>query len=190
MRLHDIRKTYGDKVVFDRFELDIPDGSVTWIMGESGAGKTTLLRIIAGLEDFNGEMIGREGRISMVFQEDRLFEELSPVDNCLITASGAAAEDIRRELLLSGIPEENLKLPANKLSGGMKRRTAVIRALFYPSDILLMDEPFKGLDDDSRRKTAEIVSRMAGGRTVIAVTHDIADTELLKGNVVNISACR
>lgn len=186
MRPDNISKSYGDVKVFDNFSAELENGKVTWIMGESGSGKTTLLRIIAGLEEYEGTISDMpSGNISMVFQEDRLFEELSAAENCLL-ASKASRSDISAYLAEAGLSSEEIDRPAKLLSGGQKRRTAIIRALVTNADIILMDEPFKGIDEKNKAGTAKLVSRLTEGKTVVAVTHDIGDTELIKGNILDL----
>jgi len=154
-------------------------------MGESGCGKTTLLRIIAGLEDFSGSISQvPSGGISMVFQEDRLFGALSALENCALVSDKSGGE-IRQMLISTGLSEDDITRPAEVLSGGMKRRTAIVRAMCRSCGILLMDEPFRGIDSENRIKTAEMISRNISGKTVIAVTHDITDTELIIGGVLH-----
>ena len=154
-------------------------------MGESGCGKTTLLRIIAGLEDFSGSISQvPSGGISMVFQEDRLFGALSALENCALVSDKSGGE-IRQMLISTGLSEDDITRPAEVLSGGMKRRTAIVRAMCRSCGILLMDEPFRGVDSENRIKTAEMISRNISGKTVIAVTHDITDTELIIGSVLH-----
>ncbi|MCM1523423.1 MAG: ATP-binding cassette domain-containing protein [Ruminococcus sp.] len=188
MRLDNICKSYrtpnGDIPVLSGFSLEIEDGGVTWIMGRSGAGKTTLLRIIAGLEDFEGGIERTAGGgIGFMFQEDRLFPDLTASEN--VTVTGAGREDAEKYLAAAGLSGKDISRPVSELSGGMKRRTALVRTLLYPSGgILLMDEPFKGLDGATRSSAARLVAELRKGRTLIAVTHDIADTELIGGKIV------
>lgn len=175
MRLSNISKTYGDIVVFKNLSAELPNGTVTQITGESGCGKTTLLRIIAGLEDFSGEITERpSGKISAVFQEDRLFEELSALENCHIVLKGKPPFDIAEALISTGLSGEDITRPVKELSGGMKRRTAIVRALCADFGILLLDEPFKGIDSDNKLKTAELIKANTRGKTVLLVTHDTA----------------
>lgn len=186
MHLGDICKSYGENTVFSGFSAELKNGGFTWITGTSGCGKTTLLRIISGLEEYSGSISDIPGkRISVVFQENRLFEELSALENCLLV-SEMPAENIRAMLMQTGLSNDDILKSSRELSGGMKRRTAVVRALCAPFDILLMDEPFKGLDEASKRKTACLVREYVCGKTAAAVTHDPSDSELISGEILNI----
>ena len=120
----------------------------------------------------------------MVFQEDRLFGALSALENCALVSDKSGCE-IRKMLISTGLSEDDITRPAEVLSGGMKRRTAIVRAMCRSCGILLMDEPFRGIDSENRIKTAEMISRNISGKTVIAVTHDITDTELIGGSVLH-----
>ncbi|MDE6591854.1 MAG: ATP-binding cassette domain-containing protein [Oscillospiraceae bacterium] len=198
MKLTNITKTYstgsGDKKVLDNYCLELPNSGAVWIMGESGCGKTTLLRIIAGLESFEGGTLDiPPGGVSMVFQEDRLFEELSPEDNCLLALNAhgeilkSERRRIRQMLMATGIPEEDMTRPVRGFSGGMKRRTAIVRALCVPSGLLLMDEPFTGIDPENRLATGKVIRESLGSRLFIGVTHHKEDCDLLEGTVVLIN---
>ena len=187
--LDKVTKSYGELCVLDGFSAVIADD--TALMGASGKGKTTLLRIIAGLEraDSGEVRFSRKRRLSVVFQEDRLFEDFSAVEN--ITAIiGNGKENERRasdmlSSLLIDLPEQ--KKSVRDFSGGMKRRVAIARALLAESDVILLDEPFKGLDDITRDKTAEVIRKFAEEKLVILVTHDTHETDILGiGKIVTI----
>ncbi len=173
MRLDNISKAYGGITVFNAFSAELPNGKITRITGSSGCGKTTLLRIISGLEPFSGDISQRpSGKISAVFQEDRLFEELSAIENCLLVAKKPLI-DIPTALIRTGLEKSDIRRPVKELSGGMRRRTAVVRALCPDFGMLLLDEPFKGIDRDNAVKTAELIGETAAGKTIIIVSHDM-----------------
>lgn len=173
-------KHFGDKTIFDDYHLEIEEGVTTSITGPSGRGKTTLLRLISSLEknEYSGENDFASLRCSYLFQEDRLCEGFSGFENILLCSD----EKYSDEEILLAMAELGLSTPRQKVSeysGGMKRRVAILRALFAPYDILLLDEPFKGLDEALLEKTAAFTRRMTAGRTVLLVTHEERDEELL-----------
>lgn len=188
MRLDNIVKKYGDITVFDGFSAEFEDKGITWITGASGSGKTTLLRIIAGLEAYEGTISGKTGCCSFMFQEDRLFEQLSALDNIVIT--GVKAAEAEKYLLSSGLASSDIRRPVCELSGGMKRRTSLIRTMLYPKgEIILMDEPFNGLDEENVKKAAFIINELRRDRTLIAVTHNASHMEYVnfsEGNVISL----
>ncbi len=183
----DINKTYGEHRVLDHFSLHIEEGRTICIMGRSGCGKTTLLRILMGLEQADGNF-GGAGEMaalkkSAVFQEDRLCENLSVMANIRLTCPDKTKAQIQEEMRrvdLEGCESQ----PVHELSGGMKRRVALLRALLVPCDILFLDEPFKGLDDKTRQKTIAYTAEKCEGRTVLFVTHDEKEAELMKAAAV------
>ena len=181
--ISDLCKSFGENRVLDRFSATLPAGKITGLMAPSGAGKTTLLRILMGLEQADsGSITGLNGlRISAVFQEDRLCLSLTPSQNLRLVnpeLSKAEALEALREVGLS----DNQKTQA--LSGGMRRRVAILRALLTPSDLLLLDEPFRSLDADTRQLVLEDVRRRMGNRTVLLVTHEARELAAL-----NVTAC-
>ena len=183
----DINKTYGEHRVLEHFSLHIEEGRTTCIMGRSGCGKTTLLRILMGLEQAD-EDFGRSREMaamkkSAVFQEDRLCENLSVMANIRLTCpdrTKAQIQEEMREVDLEGCAGQ----PVHELSGGMKRRVALLRALLAPGDILFLDEPFKGLDEETRQKVIAYTARKCQGRTVLFVTHDEREARLMKAAAV------
>lgn len=171
------RKAFGEKVVLQDLRLEIPVGKVTVIEGPSGRGKTTLIRIISGLdEDYEGFVKGGPEKPIVLFQEDRLVEEISLEANLLMVSS-----DKSRVLrLISELGLENeLKSKVSSFSGGMKRRVAIARALLMDYDALFLDEPFKGLDDALKEKVASLMIKENNGRTMIVISHDRMEAELL-----------
>lgn len=180
IKVANLYKSFGEKRVLAGFDAVFPAGEASCVMGESGCGKTTLLYIILGVEKpDSGEVTGVPDRVSAVFQEDRLAEDFSARTNVRITAArGTTANDIRRVLTALGL-KDNIDAPVRTLSGGMKRRVAIARALLADGGLVVMDEPFKGLDDATRAEAAACVRSRLRGRTLIAVTHSASDAELL-----------
>jgi len=185
IRIRDLSLSYGNKVVLDGLDLDIPLQGVTCLRGPSGCGKTTLLRLICGLtEADSGEIRGNTGRFSAVFQEDRLLESLSAEKNVLLTAAPCFSRADARQLLADlGIDDPGSRV--RDFSGGMRRRVAIARALAADYDVLLLDEPFTGLDAESRVRCLEIIQKMTAQRTVICVTHLRDDAVRLGGPILD-----
>ena len=178
--LKNIEKSFDGKEVLKNFSAVFPTGQVSCIMGSSGCGKTTLLNILLGLQSADGGSVeGLPDRISALFQEDRLCEDFSAESNVRLTAArGVRGEDITAALTELGL-ESDIKTPVRELSGGMKRRVAIARTMLAEGGLVIMDEPFRGLDGENRRRAAEFVLRRLDGRTLIAVTHDAEDIDLL-----------
>ena len=173
-----LTKADGDRVVLDSFTHTFPEGRVSCVLGRSGCGKTTLLRLIAGLETPDaGQVTGvpADG-LSMVFQEDRLPPQLSAAGclRCVLRKSADREARIAEALGALGIDPASDQ-PVREFSGGMRRRVALARALVVPAKLVLLDEPFKGLDADTRAAAVAFTRRMLAGRTAVLVTHDEAD---------------
>ena len=187
IHIEHVSKGFGGKAVLRDFSFCLERGKIYCLMGRSGGGKTTLLRLLLGLEMPDaGTIVGMDGmKTGVVFQEDRLVSFLDGVGNVNIVGerqSRGQAEALLGELLA----KEELVCIANHMSGGMKRRTALARALAFPSDVLLLDEPFAGLDEEARRRALDAIVRWQKGRTVVLVTHDGEDVEWLGGEVVRV----
>lgn len=180
-----VRKAYGDNVVLDSFSCIIPGGRVTCIDGPSGCGKTTLLNIISGLEKpDSGSVSGVPSKISFVFQEDRLCESFNAVSNVRMVCS-RFIKDQDIEIQLSKIGIDNMKVPVRDFSGGMKRRVAIVRAVCYNADCVFLDEPFKGLDDETKKTVMDYVLKSTEGKTVICVTHDKSEALYLGSDFIS-----
>lgn len=143
-------------------------GMTYYLTSSSGSGKTTLLKLLAGLTKPDSGSLSAPGAISMVFQEDRLCMDYSALKNVEMIVGDAkrAAEALKRLL-----ETEDLEKPCSHLSGGMKRRVALVRAMEAQSQVVLLDEPFTGMDADTKARAEEYISEMQQGRTVIIATH-------------------
>lgn len=180
--LKNVSKSFGDDSVISGFSHVFPSGSVTCIEGPSGCGKTTLLNMIAGLLiPDSGTIEGVPQKIAYVFQENRLCDDFTAVSNlrlvCGRKLSKTAAAAHLQELGLA----DDLKKPVREFSGGMKRRVSLARAVCFDADCILLDEPFKGLDEAMKKQAMDYLLRHSAGQTVICITHDPADAGYLGG---------
>lgn len=182
LKAENISKSFGDTKVIDSFTHEFADNKVTAIMGPSGCGKTTLLSVLMGIiPPDSGTVTGNRVKLGAVFQEDRLCENLTVQSNLRLVLKGRP--DLINELDAVGLGGCANK-PVRELSGGMKRRTALLRALVYEPDILFLDEPFKGLDSETKRTVMEYCKEKTAGRTVILVTHDKEEAEFFGGDTI------
>lgn len=185
----DLTVTFGGRAVLREVDLTVPDGAHIALMGPSGCGKTTLLRVLSGLlEPQSGRVCGLAGkRVAVLFQEDRLLPWLSARDNVaavLEKGETARAEQALRDV---GLPENAFGKRPAELSGGMRRRVALARLLAYGGDVWLLDEPFKGLDADSRARVMQTVKRAGQGKLMVLVTHEKAEAQALSERIVTLA---
>lgn len=181
-----LSKKYKNKIVLKDFSAVIKEGKTTVIMAPSGMGKTTFIRILSGLEKADsGTIEGIEGKkISMVFQEDRLCSNLNAVSNVrMVCNKSISRKQIYDELAAVGLVGSETQ-PVSQLSGGMKRRVALVRALMAEYDLLILDEPFKGLDEENKKKVMDYAKRKTKGKTVILVTHEEEEAALMGGEII------
>ena len=216
-------KSFGEKQVLKDYSVEIKAGKIVWLRADSGAGKTTLFRIIAGLETADSGEVSFDGEVVYCFQEDRLIDGLSAVDNILAVLSGCVkkgviegrfgnkaelVEIIKVHLAELGLSGDDILKPVSELSGGMKRRVALARAVCYmtisrcdvakgshrtakelhsvggtdgkgKSKLLLLDEPFTGLDEANKVKAMEYVMRhvsmCSNEVTVLIASHEMVE---------------
>lgn len=190
IKLINIEKNFGNKKIYDKFSLTFEEGKINCILGKSGCGKSTLLNIIANLEEINsGEIIGVPEKIAYVFQEDRLIEWNSIYTNMELPLLKFYTKDERKEKIKGILREVELEDYINsypkELSGGMRQRANIARALLYNGELLLMDEPFKSLDKSSKENIIKIFKKnhLEKNNTVIMVTHDINEALSLGDNI-------
>lgn len=178
--LNHISKSYNGQTVFSDLCLSIPLGEITALTAPSGYGKTTLLRLLMGLETpDSGTITGLEAqKKSAVFQEDRLCENLSALANIKLTAVSHSESEILTAMEQIGL-HDCAKKTAKELSGGMKRRIAILRALLADYDLLFLDEPLKGLDSNTKELVIKYTKRLIAQKTVIFTTHDPAEISAL-----------
>ena len=180
LTIEHLTKQFGEKILFRDLCLTVDGPAVLW--APSGWGKTTLLRILMGLEAPTSGMVQGMGRVAAVFQEDRLCPQLTAVQNVTLVLSGSTEqykEQIKMDFQQLGIDSAAQALPAGRLSGGQKRRTALLRALWAPSDTLLLDEPFTGMDPDTLAAAAELLRQHCKEKPVLLATHDREAIRLL-----------
>lgn len=187
MELKNVCKSFGGNEVLRDISIGIPDGGRVLITAPSGRGKTTLLRIMMGLEKpDSGEVKNRPRHQAAVFQEDRLPEEFTPVSCVKMTAPrGVTGDMIRAHLALVGL-EGHCEKPVSQLSGGMRRRVAIVRAVLSRAETLYFDEPFTGLDEETKKRTADYILKNCEGRTLIFVSHCPDDELLLNAKLLRI----
>lgn len=184
--LSHISKRFDEKEVLRDVSLQISPG-ITCLMGASGIGKTTLLRILTDLEAPDcGKISGVPQRIAMVFQEDRLTESLTVRGNLKLALGKHYDEQKAREMLSRLLLPDILSQTVSSLSGGMKRRVALCRALLFDAPLIVLDEPFKGLDEDTKAAAIALVHKHSEGRAVLVVTHDEEEARALEARVVKL----
>lgn len=184
--LIDISKSFEDKKILDKVNFTFPENKVVGIFGASGCGKTTLTRIISGIEEADeGEVIGIENKkISYVFQEDRLIESITALENV-----EAVCDD--KNLCLNLLYQLELSEAINKypsqLSGGMRQRVSIARAMAFDGDIYILDEAFKGLDEGIKKKIMSLIKTKVSNKVCIFISHDIDEINKLCDYVIYIN---
>ncbi len=182
MTLDSLNASYGKKTVLAGFTLDIPDGSITAVLGKSGCGKTTLLNAIAS---------NPSRRVSYVFQEPRLIPWKTLERNITLALEGPREERKRiagEYLAKVGLAGREGDYP-ERISGGERQRVSIARAFARQSELLLMDEPFQAQDALQKRQLIGVFLSLheRERRTVIAVTHDIAEALSIADHIVVLS---
>lgn len=173
-------KSYHNQPVLTDICCQIPQGKLTAITAPSGFGKTTLIRILLGLEEPDrGVLRGfKDLKKSAVFQEDRLCENLTALANIRLTSTSQ-----NKAYLISAMEQIGLydcwQKPVHELSGGMKRRIAILRALLADYNLLILDEPFKGLDPATKEIVIQDTKKRSQGKTTIFITHDKIELSLM-----------
>ncbi len=193
MEIKNISKSFDNKQILNNFSYLFESNKVTAILGPSGCGKTTILRILSGLlkPDYGNVVLKPNESFSYIFQEPRLLPWLNVTQNCnlvlenIITDKEKRNKTIKKYLKLVELEEYIDKYP-DQLSGGMKQRVALVRAFAYPSNILLMDEPFQAIDLRLKLDLVYDFNKIweQDKRTTVFVTHDIQEALILGDTVL------
>ena len=189
LTIEHLTKQFGEKTLFRDLCLTVEGPAVLW--APSGWGKTTLLRILMGLDTPTAGRVQGVSRAAAVFQEDRLCPQLTALQNVTLVLPGSEKQykgQIEADFQQLGMDTAALALPAAWLSGGQKRRTALLRALWAPSDTLLLDEPFTGMDPDTLAAAAALLRTRCGTEPVLLATHDREAIRLLGWPVIELEA--
>lgn len=173
-----VSKSFAEKQVLRDLTLPLPEKGVVALTGPSGEGKTTIFNLLLGILTPDSGRVDTAGkRFSVVFQEDRLLEHLSAPQNIRFVCPNIPDERAREHLACVGLAGE--EGPVGAFSGGMKRRVAIVRAVLYGGDALLLDEPFKGMDEATRARTASYVRDRWPGDLILMITHDREEARLM-----------
>ena len=186
--------SYGDQVVFDSFNAVFEGGKINVILGGSGVGKSTLLSAIAGLVPHSGQVVGVEGGISFIFQKDRLIPSISVFKNLDLTLKGVVKDKAERKKMIEDmlsvleISDCRDKRPT-EISGGQAQRATLARAFLFPSEVVLMDEPFKALDTALKHRLFDWLLKLEkrSQKTIVFVTHAIDECLLAADNYMVIA---
>lgn len=179
--------SYEKKQVLDCFSFKLEKGETVALMGPSGCGKTTLLSLAAGLKKpSRGEILTTASRIACVFQEPRLFPWLTVEKNLRAVCREEPTNDKIFEILNAVGLSDCIKLYPNELSGGMKSRVSLARALIWGGDLFLLDEPFAALDEELRTSVCQFLKQYfhEKGASALFVTHQLSDAQRLADRIL------
>ncbi len=192
MYLHalEISKVYPEKTVFENLTIQIDEPGIYAVLGDSGSGKTTLLRILAGLDVPSSGKTEKEGRIAYSFQEYRLFENLTAAQNISVILGWKDKEKAKTELMDFGFTEQETKLRPESLSGGMKQRVNLLRALCSGADICFLDEPTKELDETLKAKVWAKIREVSQKSIVLFTVHDEKSARAVTDRIIRITRPR
>lgn len=186
--MNQVSKWFDNQEVIKEYSVTLQEGKLYCLMGPSGIGKTTLINMLMGLiKPDQGNIQGLRGKkLSVVFQEDRLIEHWDAIHNVLLVCDSTVTASTVEEEFQKVDLKDYADKPVKDLSGGMRRRVAIVRAILAKGDLLIMDEPFKGLDEQLKELVIEYVKGNARDKTAIIVTHDKLEAELLEATRITL----
>lgn len=193
VEIRNLQKSFGNQRVLDSVSLTVRENEIVCLTGVSGVGKTTLLLLLAGLmKPDAGEIFGTsEKRISMMFQENRLLPWADAQTNVLAVLDRKKAARLKPvlkdEFFAVGLSDYEGK-PVARLSGGMQRRVALVRAMCAESDLVLLDEPFTGLDAKSKERAIKYILSKKEDRSIVLTSHDCEAAGMLRARIVELSS--
>lgn len=186
IRVKNLTCSYEQKTIFDNFDVTFEQGKINVILGGSGVGKTTLLNAIAGIKSYEGQIEGCEGGVGYIFQKDRLIPSISVYKNLDLILKGVVKDKAERKRMIEQTAvdleiSDVLKSLPSEISGGQAQRVSMARAFLYPSDVMLLDEPFKALDTALKTRLIKQFAALQEkkNKTVVFVTHAIDECLLL-----------
>lgn len=186
IRVKNFTCSYEQKTIFDNFDVTFEQGKINVILGGSGVGKTTLLNAIAGIKSYEGQIEGCEDGVSYIFQKDRLIPSISVYKNLDLILKGVVKDKAERKRMIEQTAvdleiSDILKSLPSEISGGQAQRVSMARAFLYPSDVMLLDEPFKALDTALKTRLIKQFAALQEkkNKTVVFVTHAIDECLLL-----------
>lgn len=181
-----LSKSFGAERIMDGFSYTFETGGRYCLFGASGSGKTTLFNIILGLVKPDSGRVMSDGSVTAVFQEDRLLQNQNALTNLKAFLPYVEPQAAAEALMAVGIEREDMDKPLSQWSGGMARRLCVVRAVLSQGDAILMDEPFKGLDEATKEKTVGFILDNQNGRTLVVATHEREDAKALSAVSVSV----
>ncbi|MGN0771864.1 MAG: ABC transporter ATP-binding protein [Christensenellales bacterium] len=191
MIIKDLRISYTDNVVFDGLNIELIDGEITCIMGRSGCGKTTLLQAICGRVNYDGSIQPRPDKLSYVFQQPTLIDNVDVYHNLSLVMGKDKDADakIRTALERMKLSGYEKRFPSG-LSGGEKSRVSLARAYCYGANLMLMDEPFRALDVGLKYEIIDdfVKAKEVENTTVVFVTHDVDEALLVADRIIVLGA--
>lgn len=190
MRIDNLSFEYSDKLIYDKFCLDIQEGKTLCVMGSSGSGKTTLLNCISGQLEYDGKILygqNGSGDVAYVFQQPRLIPSLTVIENIEFVVPKNIRKEYRQkalQLIDSLDLSDCINSYPSKISGGQASRVALARALILEKNILLLDEPFKGLDIKLKTYILNLLKPLISEKTVLFVTHDVEEALAMADRII------